>query len=756
MQKRYQQGAGRLVFRENFMTYPRYRPGGLLAGLFILLLTTLWLPAAQANLDGTCGVDYNTAYNGYPGWYNGPRFPNRYAFAALKADGSITAWGDSNNGGTGAPTDTGYVSIVSTGNAFAALKADGSITAWGSSTNGGTGAPTDTGYVRIVPNGSAFAAMRADGSINAWGRSAWGGTGEPTGTGFVSIASNSYAFAALKPNGAIKSWGGITGTPTDTGYVSIASTLYAFAALKADGSITAWGLSGGIAPITGTPTDTGYVSIVSTQETFVAMKADGSITAWGGDSYYDGSGAPTDTGYVSINGVSEACFQSMYPLMQPANTAPVITSDGGGATASVNVPENSTAVTTVTATDADGDTLSYTLSGTDAGLFTLDAATGVLAFNTAPDFESPADADTNNVYAITVTVGDSNGGTDVQALSITVTDVNEAPVITSDGGGNTAALDVAENTTAITTVIATDVDGDTLTYSISGGADSGLFTIDGASGVLAFTAAPDFETATDADTNGVYEVEVTADDSNGGTDVQALSITVMDVNETPVITSNGGGDTAAVSVAEGSTAVTTVTATDADGDTLNYTLSGTDAGLFTLDPATGVLTFNTAPDFETPTDADTNNVYDITVTADDSNGGTDVQALSVTVTNVDETVDSDGDGIDDGIDTAPSNPCLPVAGNTYAATNCVDLSLVKTGGTDQGGCLAGQLEWTITVANAGPADATGVKVTDAPVDGTVVNSSGTLVSTGDPVDCMGTDGCSIPNGDSVEMTVCTE
>jgi hypothetical protein len=64
----------------------------------------------------------------------------RYAVAALKADGSITAWGDSDWGGTGAPSDNGYTKIYPNGYAFAAVKADGSITAWGGA--GGTGAPS--------------------------------------------------------------------------------------------------------------------------------------------------------------------------------------------------------------------------------------------------------------------------------------------------------------------------------------------------------------------------------------------------------------------------------------------------------------------------------------------------------------------------------------------------------------------------------------------------------------------------------------
>jgi hypothetical protein len=71
------------------------------------------------------------------------------AFAALKADGTITVWGDPRNGGSNAPVGSGYTKIYSTDSAFAALKADGSITAWGDPGYGGKGAPKDKGYTKI-------------------------------------------------------------------------------------------------------------------------------------------------------------------------------------------------------------------------------------------------------------------------------------------------------------------------------------------------------------------------------------------------------------------------------------------------------------------------------------------------------------------------------------------------------------------------------------------------------------------------------
>jgi alpha-tubulin suppressor-like RCC1 family protein len=67
------------------------------------------------------------------------------------------------------PVGTVYTKIYSTGNAFAALKADGSITAWGDPDFGGAGVPSGSGYTKIYSTYGAFAALKTDGSITAWG-----------------------------------------------------------------------------------------------------------------------------------------------------------------------------------------------------------------------------------------------------------------------------------------------------------------------------------------------------------------------------------------------------------------------------------------------------------------------------------------------------------------------------------------------------------------------------------------------------------
>ena len=250
-----------------------------------------------------------------------------------------------------------------------------------------------------------------------------------------------------------------------------------------------------------------------------------------------------------------------------ANENPTITSNGGGDTAAVSIAENTTAVTTVTATDPDaGQTLSYAiLGGADATKFTINPTTGALAFATAPNFEAPTDAGANNIYDVNVQVSDGNGGIATQAIAVTVTNQNEVPTITSNGGGDTATVSIAENTVAVTTVTANDPDsGQTLIYSKSGGADAGLFTIDANTGALAFVTAPNFEAPTDSGGDNVYDVIIQVSDGIGGIDTQAIAVAVTNQNELPTITSNGGGDTAAAAIAENTTAVTTVTATDPD------------------------------------------------------------------------------------------------------------------------------------------------------------------------------------------------
>ena len=145
--------------------------------------------------------------------------------------------------------------------------------------------------------------------------------------------------------------------------------------------------------------------------------------------------------------------------------------------------------------------------------------------------------------------------------------------------------------TAAGTVTATDADlpAQTVTYTITGGADAAKFNLTTA-GVLTFKAAPNFESPTDVGANNGYELIVTANDGSGRTTTQAITVNVTDLNEfDPVL------NDATFSLAENSannTAIGALTATDADGTkTLSYSITGGNTlGNFAINSATGAIT----------------------------------------------------------------------------------------------------------------------------------------------------------------------
>ncbi len=101
----------------------------------------------------------------------------------------------------------------------------------------------------------------------------------------------------------------------------------------------------------------------------------------------------------------------------------------------ISVQENQTTAFTVTASDPDGDTITFSLSGTDASLLSI-TSSGVVTFNPAPDYEAPSDANGDNVYEISATVSDGSL-TDSENFRITVTN-DTSDDVTAEGYNGTA------------------------------------------------------------------------------------------------------------------------------------------------------------------------------------------------------------------------------------------------------------------------------------------------------------------------------
>ncbi len=201
--------------------------------------------------------------------------------------------------------------------------------------------------------------------------------------------------------------------------------------------------------------------------------------------------------------------------------------------------------------------------------------------------------------------------------------VNAAPTFTSAGNASAAENGNASGYTAT----ATDADGDTLTFSISGGADAALFSIDGASGLLSFNAPPNFEIPGDSNADNVYDVTIGVSDGNGGTATQAVAVTVTDVAEPPPVFSSAA--TASVPENDGGNVYTAVAA---GSGPISYEITGgADQAQFTIDAASGELSFVSNPDFENPADAGADNNYEVTINADDA-GLLAELAVTITVT----------------------------------------------------------------------------------------------------------------------------
>lgn len=275
------------------------------------------------------------------------------------------------------------------------------------------------------------------------------------------------------------------------------------------------------------------------------------------------------------------------------NRAPVL-----GVVGNQSVSENSNLAFSLSATDADSDTLAYSATGLPSGA-TLNSSTG--AFSWTPTYSQ------SGTHSVTFSVSDGNGGTDSEAITITVANVNRAPVL-----GAIGAKSVNENSNLAFTVSATDADPDTLAYSATG-LPSGA-TLNTSTGAFSWT--PGY------DQSGTYNTTFTVNDGNGGTDSEAIVITVANVNRAPVLAAIGnkiGSETAALSF--------TVTASDPDGGAVTLSASNLPSGA-AFTPATGVFSW-------TPSFGQQGTYTDVNFAVSDGSL-TDTEDITITVTHVNQ------------------------------------------------------------------------------------------------------------------------
>jgi VCBS repeat-containing protein len=256
----------------------------------------------------------------------------------------------------------------------------------------------------------------------------------------------------------------------------------------------------------------------------------------------------------------------------------------------------------------------------------------------------------------TLQVTDENGASDSETVTITVTGTNDTPEVQTGTVSRVLAEDAAASLTASGAGQFADVDlTDTHTVAAvltSAGLNNSATLPAGLQALLADAVAVTLPDVATGDAHGQYlwdfalansavqflaagqtltlAYDVTVTDNHGAAATQRVNVTITGANDAPVITS-----AATASFAENGTGVAyQATATDAESDSLTYALGGTDALRFNINATTGAVSFNTAPNYEIPTDAGTNNVYDITVSASDGLNTSLAQAVAITVTDV--------------------------------------------------------------------------------------------------------------------------
>ena len=257
---------------------------------------------------------------------------------------------------------------------------------------------------------------------------------------------------------------------------------------------------------------------------------------------------------------------------------------------------------------------------------------------------TPEHADTGKCLRATAMYTDPEGEDSAsQVTAAAVLTTNRAPWFdnpdTADADESMVSRSVNEGAYTADTpntvgaaVTATDPESASLTYRLSG--DAAPFEIDRGTAQISVRAGQTLDT----ETKDEYEVTVTATDPDGLSATATVTITIANVSESPVITRGGLaiGGPASPSYAEHTpvtTPVATYTLAGPNAASGRWTLSGDDASDFTF--TGGVLSFKAVPDFENPADADTDNVYEVTLTANDGTYSATRQ-VTVRVTDVDE------------------------------------------------------------------------------------------------------------------------
>ena len=199
---------------------------------------------------------------------------------AIREDGSLVAWGHSNDINGNVPAGNNFIAIAAGESHAVALRSDGTVEAWGKNNKGQLNVPAYNDIVQISTGQNHTLAIRADGSLLAWGDNSGNQCNVPDGN-FIDIAAGDAFSLALKTDGSIVGWGSPwndrLNIPTGNDFVQISAQNLHSIARKSDGSIVAWGNATDNLDV---PASGVYVNAEAAGQGNVAIRDDGLLVAW--------------------------------------------------------------------------------------------------------------------------------------------------------------------------------------------------------------------------------------------------------------------------------------------------------------------------------------------------------------------------------------------------------------------------------------------------------------------------------------------
>ncbi len=369
---------------------------------------------------------------------------------------------------------------------------------------------------------------------------------------------------------------------------------------------------------------------------------------------------------------------------------------------SVTTNEEVSKAITISATDPDGDTLTYTV--------TKQASQGAVINNGGGNLTYTPKVNFSGEDSFIVTVSDGKGGSSTQTVTITVNPVNDAPTMDVN-----PSLSVNEDGVGTVTVYGKDVDGDVLTYAVATAASHGTVS-GGEGGVFYYTPSLNY--------SGSDSFSLLVRDQAGLTEIKTITVTVQPVNDAPLFALASQS----LTLSEDTQQELVLLATDAENDPISYTASTPANGIVAVSGTK--LTYTPNPNYS---GADS-----FVVTASDGKGGTSTQTVTVTVTAVNDSPtflnglgqrfssviatpgiaedgtaivglsgqDVDGDALTYTISSAPANGSAVISGGnvTYSPTSNYNGSdsFVVTASDGKGGTATLTVNVSVSAVNDAP------------------------------------------------------